>query len=878
MNKLSASEIRTRFLSCFERKGHRPVQSSGLRPSNDPTLLFTNAGMVQFKDLFLGREKREYTRAATSQKCLRVSGKHNDLENVGRTPRHHTFFEMLGNFSFGDYFKREAIEYAWELLTGDLGLPKDRLYVTVFQADDEAYNLWRDVIGVPEERIGRLGEADNFWAMGETGPCGPCSEIHWDKGPAHGPGGPAIFGSERLLEIWNLVFMQYDRNARGELSPLPRPSIDTGMGLERIASVVQGVESNYDTDLFQPIIQDVSRLAGKSYGEDSEDDVSMRVIADHSRAAAFLIGEGIIPSNEGRGYVLRRVMRRAIRHGDRLGFKEPFFHRACLTVCDFMQEHYPELRDNRSFIEKVVIQEETRFRKTLKHGITLLEEAIASVRKDGGQVLPGKTAFTLYDTYGFPLDLTQVIAGEHGLGVDEAGFDLHMEEQRNRGGDFKAGDAAVEGVYKQAREITGPTAFLGHTHEVASGRVLAIIRDGALTDSAATGDRIEFITDATPFYAESGGQVGDTGYAVVPANGEAEVTLRITDTRKPAPDLHIHQATVTAGALRKGDVLTLRVDSPRRAATRANHSATHLLHWALREVLGDHVKQAGSLVSPDRLRFDYTHFEPLTAAQTREIEDLVNERIRGNFDVHTDETGMDEARARGAMALFGEKYGDVVRVVQVSPESIELCGGTHVARTGDIGFFHIVSDGAVAAGVRRIEAVTGVGFARHQREMDDLLMQAARQLKTAPRELPKSIERLLEQQKSLQREIENLQRQLARGGGDASGSEREVNGIKVVSRLSPVADIKSLREQVDHWKDRIKSGVVVVGAVADGKATLVAGVTSDLTHRFQAGEIVKQLAAMVGGKGGGRADFAQAGGPNAGELPKALEAVYGLIG
>ncbi|MBI3073144.1 MAG: alanine--tRNA ligase [Deltaproteobacteria bacterium] len=851
----SSSQIRESFLSFFESRGHRRVKSSGLIPQGDATLLFTNAGMVPFKDFFTGAVRSDFSRATTSQKCMRVSGKHNDLENVGRTPRHHTFFEMLGNFSFGDYFKAEAIDFAWEFLTKTVALPKERLWITVFREDDEAEALWKARANVSADRIVRLGEADNFWAMGDTGPCGPCSEIHIDQGEAAGCGRPSCtFGCEcgRYMELWNLVFMQFERDAKGAMTKLPKPSIDTGAGLERLAGVLQGTTSNYGSDLFGGLIETASALAKKAYGKNDEDDVSMRVIADHARATAFLVADGVLPQNEGRGYVLRRVMRRAIRHGERLGLKDLFFHAVCGRVVDEMRSAYPELDGARALIDKVARQEEEGFRRTLASGCALLQQEIAK----GGKAIAGAVAFKLYDTFGFPLDLTEVIAGEAGMAVDRAGFDAHMEEQRGRS-TFKgeANAVAVGGAWKSATSPSG-SRFLGYEATKVRARVL---------DAIESNGRVEFTCDQTPFYAESGGQIGDAGEA-----RGARGVLRVSDTKRVGERI-VH---IGVGSVAAGDDVELIVDEARRDAIRRNHSATHLAHWALRSVLGDHVKQAGSLVAPDRLRFDFSHFQPLTSDEIARVEDLVNARVVANFEVGTRVSTYDAAVKDGVIAFFGEKYGNEVRVVQVSPESRELCGGTHCRRSGDIGFFKIVSEEGIAAGVRRIEAVTGMGAVAFVRGLETTLKRAAGELKSAPAEIVERVGKLREREAKLVKEIEELTRKMAGGQArDLVADAVDAGGVRVIATRAEIADPKGMRDFADGLKERLKSGVIVLGAVNDGKAVLLAAVTPDLVGRVHAGKLMGELCAIVGGRGGGKPDMAQGGGSDVAALDAALASV-----
>ncbi len=878
---MKSAEIRESFLKFFETKAHKRLKSASLIPDRDPTLFFTNAGMVPFKNVFLGQENIGTQRATTSQKCMRVSGKHNDLENVGRTHRHHTFFEMLGNFSFGDYFKRDAIAFAWEYLTEVLKLDKDRLWVTVFREDDEAEKLWKELSEVPAERILRLDEADNFWSMGETGPCGPCTEIHYDFDGAVGKSrADFLAGSEsgRIMEIWNLVFMQFDRGADGKLTPLPKPSVDTGMGLERLSCVVQGVYSNYDSDLFTPLLAKIAELSGKKYGADQNSDVSMRVVADHIRATTFLIGDGVMPSNEGRGYVLRRIMRRAIRHGRMLGLHEPFFFQIVPVLVTEMGGIYPEIAANQKFIEEVIRAEELRFLETLEKGLEILESEIAATRRAGKKTLSGEVAFKLYDTYGFPLDLTETIAIESGLVVDHAEFERLMEGQRDkaRAAWKGSGEAKTAEVHQEMVAEGIATHFLGYQTLDCISKISAIVKNGRQVEAAESGDEVEVFCEYSPFYAESGGQVGDQGQIIAPqALGE------VKDTQKPAGELIAHMTKVVQGALKVGDEVHLKVNPLTRAPTRLNHTATHLLHAALRKVLGEHVKQAGSLVAPDRLRFDFSHFQPMTREEIRAVEDLVNEKIREDIEVQKKEMAYDEAMGEGAMALFGEKYGDRVRVLKIEHFSTELCGGTHVDRTGEIGLFKIVGESSVAAGVRRIEAITGAGALQYLRDLEDKWNGLARRLKAAPDEIPERIEKQAELLKKYERELSQLKAKLASGGGGGEGDMmqqvREVGGVKVLALRRDIDDLKSLRDFSDQVKNKLGSGVSVIGSAAEGKATLIVRVSKDLTPRFDAGKLAKELAAMVGGSGGGKAEMAQAGGPNLDGLDGALSKVYDLV-
>ena len=868
---MKSAEIRQRFLDYFERNGHQVVASSPLVPANDPTLLFTNAGMVQFKDVFLGLEKRPYNRAASSQRCVRAGGKHNDLENVGYTARHHTFFEMLGNFSFGDYFKREAIRYGWEFLTEDLGLPGERLWVTIYEEDDEAAEIWLEEIGVSPEQFRRLGADSNFWAMGDTGPCGPCTEIFYDHGPdvPGGPPGSPDEDGDRFVEVWNLVFMQYERAADGSMKPLPKPSVDTGMGLERIAAVMQGTYNNYQIDLFQSLM----KAAAEATGVKVQESPSLRVIADHIRACAFLIVDGVLPSNEGRGYVLRRIIRRAIRHGYKLGQQEPFFHRLVGTLDKEMGEAYPEISKARERVEQVLLKEERRFAETLDQGMGMLEDAIDGLK---GKVIPGETAFKLYDTYGFPLDLTADIARERGLRVDESGFSKAMEAQRERGraaSVFGANESMALAASLQADGVEIPeTEFTGYDQASAEARVGLIVVDGKPAASAAEGDQATVFLDRTPFYAESGGQVGDTGTLF-----SDHFRMEVTDTQKVGK-AHGHIGRIVAGQLSVGDTVTAAIDTDRREAIVLNHSATHLLHAALREVLGEHVTQKGSLVAPDRLRFDFSHNEPVTAEELQRIESLVNDQIRLNAEAETALMDFDEAVAAGAMALFGEKYDSRVRVLRIGDFSTELCGGTHVTRAGDIGMLKITSETGIAAGVRRIEAVTGDGALAWVRAGETALSRIADMVRGSREEAEDKVRHLLDRSRQLEKEVRQLKATLASGqGSDLAERATDVDGIKVLAARVDGADPKALREAVDRLKQRLGTAVVVLGSVEDDKARLVAGVTKDVTDRVKAGALVGEIAPLVGGRGGGRPDMAQAGGSDPGGLDAALERVRSYV-
>ncbi|PLX38915.1 MAG: alanine--tRNA ligase [Deltaproteobacteria bacterium] len=877
---MTGAEVRKLFLDYFEKKGHKVVASSSLVPQNDPTLLFTNAGMNQFKNIFTGVENRDYKRATTCQKCLRVSGKHNDLENVGRTARHHTFFEMLGNFSFGDYFKRDAIIFGWEFLTEVVGLDKDRLWVTIFDDDDEADTLWRELTPVPPERIIRCGEKDNFWAMGDTGPCGPCSEIHFDQGPGIYPcPDPENCGPEcdcdRYLELWNLVFMQFERDASGTLNPLPKPSIDTGMGLERITSVVQGKLNNYDTDLFSPLIDFTANLAGTKYGASEDSDVSLRVIADHIRSAVFLIGDGILPSNEGRGYVLRRVMRRAMRHGRLLGFTEPFFHEVAGVVITSMEESYPDLADKRDYVAKVILHEEERFIRTLDRGLQLLESEVEKVEAAGSGVLPGEVIFRLYDTYGFPVDLTADIVVDRGIVLDEAGFEAEMEAQREKARSAwkGSGEEAVSSAYRELVEGGHRVTFTGYDLLENETEVKALIVDGSIVDEAAEGALVELILGESPFYGESGGQMGDTG--VVTGEG---FKVKVTTAQKPLDGLIVLHGEVTEGKASVGAKVHAKVKSGERFATAQNHSATHLMHAALQEVLGDHVKQAGSLVGPDRLRFDFSHFAPMTKEEIRKVEELVNVWAAKNDPISVSEENYDAAVKKGVKALFGEKYGDKVRVVKMGEVSAELCGGTHASSTGEIGLFKILSEAGVAAGVRRIEAATGERALSAMWDTEDKLDAVASALKSSPDEAAERIKKIQAAMREQEKEITSLRGQLASGTSrDILSEKREIAGVDVLAARAPVSDAKGIREFADTLRDRMKSGIFALGAEADGKAVLLVGVTADLTAKVKAGELIRPIAEVVGGRGGGKPELAQAGGSEPAKLDEALALFYDVV-
>ena len=869
---MKTTEIRQRFLDYFARHGHEVVPSSSLVPGDDPTLLFTNAGMVQFKDTFLGLEERPYRRAVTAQRCVRAGGKHNDLENVGYTARHHTFFEMLGNFSFGDYFKREAIRFAWDLLVNEFGIDPARLWVTVYAEDDEAAAVWCDEIGVSKERFTRIGdkpgrryESDNFWAMGDTGPCGPCSEIFYDHGPGveGGPPGTPEEDGDRYVEIWNLVFMQYNRDAAGKMTPLPKPSVDTGMGLERMAAVLQGVHSNYEIDLFQALI----RAASEAVGTKNLDDKSLRVIADHIRSSAFLIVDGVTPSNEGRGYVLRRIIRRAIRHGYQLGQREPFMQELVAPLVEQMGDAYPELRKRAGLVERVLRQEGERFNETLEHGLRILDEEIGRMP---GRMIPGELVFRLYDTYGFPVDLTADVARERGLELDMQGFEKEMAAQRERA------RAASQFVQHDQLQVQGVerTEFVGYTDLAAEAEVVALVRGSEQVERLAAGEEGIVILDRTPFYAESGGQVGDRGRIRV-----GDAIFEVSGTRYLANKVIGHFGVVRLGEIATGQQGRAEVSTSDRDDCARNHSATHLLHAALKRVLGDHVQQKGSLVEPRRLRFDFSHYEAMTPGQVAEVERLVNREIRRNEPVETRVMELEAAREAGAAALFGEKYDTTVRVVGMGDFSLELCGGTHASRTGDIGCFKILSEGGVAAGVRRIEAVTGEGAEGYIRRQFELLDRVAAAVKSGRGELEEKVGALVARSRELDRQVRELQAQLAMaGGGTASGDAvREVNGVKVMVVRQDGADAKALRATIDRAKEQLGSGLVVVGGEREGKVTLIAGVTRDLTQRFHAGSLIREIVPLVGGRGGGKPDMAQGGGGDASGLDRALAAVYDWV-
>jgi len=876
---MNSNEIRSRFLDFFAGKGHTVVPSSSLVPMGDQTLLFTNAGMVQFKSVFLNDETRDYVRAVTCQKCMRAGGKHNDLENVGRTARHHTFFEMLGNFSFGDYFKKEAIEFAWEFLTKEMALPIEKLWITVFETDDEALGLWKEVSGLTEERIIKMGEKDNFWSMGDTGPCGPCSEILVDQGPEMSCGKPDCAPGcdcDRYLEIWNLVFMQYNRDEAGELAPLPSPCIDTGMGLERLSAVMQSKKSNYDTDLFLPVINRIEELTGRRYGENAESDVSIKAIADHSRAITFLMTDGVLPSNEGRGYVLRRIIRRAARHGRFLGIKKPFLYRVNNRVIELLGGVYPDIARTKELIYRATKGEEERFFETLERGLSLLDSVLGDLKEKGVKTIPGDAVFKLYDTFGFPIDLTADIVRREGFSVDEKGFEEHMAEQRKKArAAWKGvgGEATAHDLYNGLVKAGLASQFVGYHMEAISSRVLCIIKNGASVESAGAGDAVEIVTEETPFYGESGGQTGDSG--IIAGKGFA---ASVTETKKHAGELTIHHCTIEQGSVSVDDTVELVPDRERRDATRRNHTATHILHAVLRKTIGEHVRQAGSLVSPDGLRFDFNHFEPLGRDELKKIEQEANQSVLSNIEVRTEVLAYDEAVRKGALAFFGEKYAEMVRMVQVAGVSTELCGGTHVRRTGDIGLIKILAEGSVAAGVRRIEAVTGAGALAYISGQEDALRQSAEMLKVPRLETPDKIKRLIEQQKELERELEGLKGRSKAGAADAlSDKARDIKGIKVLAAKVHAADAKELREMADALRLKLGSGIVVLAAEQEGKAVLLAAVTTDLCKRMSAGELIKRLAPVVGGRGGGKSELAQAGGVNPEKIDEAIELAYRIV-
>jgi len=876
---MTGNEIREKFLTFFKKNNHTIIEDSSLIPQDDPTLLFTNAGMVQFKRVFMGEEKRDYTRATTCQRCVRAGGKHNDLENVGHTARHHTFFEMLGNFSFGDYFKEEAIQMAWEFLTVDLGLPKEKLWISVFEDDDEAFSLWEKIEDLPKGRIVRLGEADNFWAMGDTGPCGPCSEIHIDQGPEVGCGRPDCkmgCDCDRYLELWNLVFMQFYRDETGKMTPLPKPSIDTGMGLERVAAVVQGKQTNYDSDLFTPIISAIATLCSKPYGEDKRADTAMKVIADHCRATAFLVADGMLPSNEGRGYVLRRIMRRAVRFGRSLGLERPFLAEITAEVVKNMHQAFPHLSEAADLLAKVVHNEEERFRETLDNGLVMLNTEIKRLQKEGSASVAGDFIFKLYDTYGFPVDIVRDVALEQELTIDEPGFTRAMEEQRTqskkswKGGSLALMSAGVKKLVNDGHK----TAFVGYkTHRKNSIIKGLIDHAGETLLKATQGESVSIFCPETPFYAEAGGQIGDQGEINGP-NGKAKVV----DTVVVADGIILHEAEIIEGDLSIDDQVELKVMEGRRQRIASNHSATHILHAAMKSVLGDHVKQSGSLVTPERLRFDFTHFSPITRKELIKIEKLANEEIRANSPLNTEMLEKEEAIQSGAVALFGEKYGDKVRVVSIGNFSKELCGGTHVRATGEIGLLKITAETSIAAGVRRIEAVTGPEAINIFQSREMQLAELATLLKVPAENLGTKIEKLLSAQKELEKEVSRLTAKLTLGDIDGIiNNAKMVGDIRVVVFRVVLDSPKTLREMGDKIRDKLGSGIVVLGGEYQGKAALLAMVTKDLTGTYKAGNIIKEVSALVGGSGGGRPDMAQAGGPNPDKLNDALGAVFDIV-
>ena len=875
---MKANDLRKLFLDYFAARGHKIVPSSALVPRNDPTLLFTNAGMVQFKGLFLGEESRDYQRAVTSQKCMRAGGKHNDLENVGHTARHHTFFEMLGNFSFGDYFKKDAIAFAWEFLATTVKLPKEKLWITIYKDDDEAFKLWQEVAGVSADRIVRLGEKDNFWQMGDTGPCGPCSEILIDQGPEVGCGKTTCAvgcDCDRYLEIWNLVFMQFNRDASGTLTPLPKPSIDTGMGLERLSAVVQGVKSNFETDLFQPLIRQIAARAGVPYHKDQQADISYQVIADHLRAMTFLISDGVLPSNEGRGYVLRRVIRRASRYGKIIGIDKPFLYKLTGVVVDEMREAYPELVDGREHVAKVVLLEEERFATTLTAGLALLNETVARIKAGNGKVIPGDVLFKLYDTFGFPLDLVADMARDMDLVLDEEGYRKAMQEQRDkaRAAWAGSGEEKIKPVYKEVAKGVKKTVFTGYDMLEGTAEIAAIIKGNKKVDEAHEGDEAEIVLDQTPFYAESGGQVGDKGELL----GEA-AKFAVSDTAKPVEGIFVHKGTVKKGSFKTGDAVLAKVEAEDRLDAVRHHTATHILHATLRSVLGEHVKQSGSLVAPDRLRFDFTHYTALTEREKERVEQLVNERIIENHPVETTVMDVDQAIATGAMALFDEKYGDKVRVVNVRDVSRELCGGTHAKASGDIGLFKIVSEVGIAAGVRRIEALAGRRAFQAVKKEEQSLREIAELLKASDPDVVGRVERLMSQLREAEKELEKLKHKMQSSqAGDIISEAREINGVRVLAKRVDNMEQKDLRDFGDKLRDKLGSGILALGSAKDGKVSLVVMVSKDLLGRFHAGHIIKDMASILGGTGGGKPDLAQAGGKDPGKLDEALEALYTII-
>ena len=875
---MKAAELRKLFLDYFAQRGHKVVPSSSLVPKNDPTLLFTNAGMVQFKGVFLGEDVRDYRRAVTSQKCVRAGGKHNDLENVGHTARHHTFFEMLGNFSFGDYFKKEAITFAWEFLTEVVKLPKDKLWATVYKDDDEAFELWQQVAGLKPDRIVRLGEKDNFWAMGDTGPCGPCSEIIIDQGPELSCGKPGCAvgcDCDRYLEIWNLVFMQYNRDSTGKLTPLPKPSIDTGMGLERLSSVCQKVKSNFETDLFQAIIREIAAMAGVPYHKDEQTDISYQVCADHLRAMTFLVNDGVLPSNEGRGYVLRRIIRRASRYGRLIGITKPFLYKLTGAVVDAMREAYPELADSREHVAKVVLIEEERFATTLDAGLALLNETVSKLKAEKKMMIPGEVLFKLYDTFGFPLDLVADMARDQHLEIDEDGYRRAMQEQRDkaRAAWAGSGEEKVKPVYKEVAGLLKRTVFTGYGVLEGTGTIVSIIKGDQRVTEVKEGDEAEIILDQTPFYAESGGQVGDRGELL----GEA-AKFTVSDTVKPVDGLFVHKGKVGKGGFKVGDAVLAKVEAEERMDTVRHHTATHILHATLRSVLGEHVKQAGSLVAPDRCRFDFTHYTALSEREKERIEELVNDRIIENHPVEVAEMDIDQAIAAGAMALFDEKYGDKVRVVTVKDVSKELCGGTHAQASGDIGLFKIVSETGIAAGVRRIEILAGRRAYQAVRREEQSLREISQLLKASDPDVVGRVERLLGQLRDTEKELDRVKQKMQTSqAGDVISSARTIKGVKVLATKQDNMEQKDLRDFGDKLRDKLGSGILAVGSSKDDKVSIIVMVSKDLSAKYHAGNLIKEMAAVLGGTGGGKPDMAQAGGKDPSKLDAALQALYTAV-
>jgi len=873
---VKSSDIRENFCQFFINHGHTRVSSSSLIPAQDPTLLFTNAGMVQFKGVFLGEEKRPYKRAISIQKCMRAGGKHNDLENVGKTRRHHTFFEMLGNFSFGDYFKKEAIEMGWEFLTRDMKLPGDRLWVTVFREDDQASDIWKNQIRLSSNRIIRMGEKDNFWQMGETGPCGPCSEIHIDQGESLGCGKPTCAvgcDCDRYLEIWNLVFMQFDRSLDGKLTPLPKPSIDTGMGVERLAAITQGVSSNYDSDLFKPLLHSIAERSTVPYGSSEKEDMAIRVIADHLRALTFLLSDGVLPSNEGRGYVLRRILRRAARFGKVLSINEPFLYQLSNEVIDLMRGAYPDLERSRQTISQITLGEEERFLQTLDQGMKTLTQVIQEVKQKGKRQIPGQELFTLYDTYGFPLDLAGEIAQENQLALDEAGFEEAMDQQRERARaatQFSTEDAPSKDTFKEILQDTGETQFVGYETLEAEPTLIAIIRDGQRVKRALEGESVELILDSTPFYGEGGGQVGDQGLLLRP-----NASVELHNTIHPLPNLFLHLGKVIQGEIKEGERFNAIVNQKTRKGAERNHTATHLLHSVLRELLGDHVKQAGSLVAHDRLRFDFSHFNPLNDREIHRIEEVINERVRQNFAVKKEWMDIDEALSRGALAFFGDKYGSRVRVVEINHFSKELCGGTHCRETGEIGLFKLVHEGGIASGVRRIEALTGEMAYKFFKHQEEDFRELASLLKVQPVDVLGRAKKLLINMKEQEKEIHRLKEKLSSSQTrDLAENVKEMKGIQVLTKRLENYDMKELRSVADQVRTRFPSGIALLGSVKEGKVSLIILVSKDLVSRYQASELIKPIASKIGGSGGGRPDMAQAGG----KIPESLDAAMDMIG